>query len=125
MRVTIAFADAIYIYYRAEIYVYRSVMRFAHLIADRRSEVNSSTAGQYALLRAHKNAQATLLQNAYVVIVGVSHRPTGGVPPRFLAIRSVDSPHVSVRPFAPGIVFHYLKQNPIFEIAALAGTRFH
>lgn len=49
------------------------------------------------------------------MIVRVPHRPTGGVLSRFLAIRSVDSPHVSVRPFAPGIVFHYLKQNPVLE----------
>lgn len=94
-------------------------MRFAHLIADRRSEVNPSTARQYALLRTHQNAQTTLLQNAHVVIVGVSHRPTGGVPPRLLAIRPVDSPHVSVRPFTPGIVFHYLKQNLYFSDAIL------
>jgi len=56
------------------------------------------------------------------MIVGVPHRPTGGMPSRFLAIRPVHSPHVSVRPFAPGIVFHYLKRNRIIEIA-FAGAR--
>lgn len=39
-------AGAIYIYYRVEIYIYRSAMHFAHLIAYRWSEVNPSSAGQ-------------------------------------------------------------------------------
>jgi len=58
------------------------------------------------------------------VIVGVPHGPTGGMPSRFLAIRPVHSPHVSVRPFAPGIVFHYLKRNRIIEIAFAGASDF-
>lgn len=50
------------------------------------------------------------------MIIGVPHRPTRGVSSRFLAIRSVDSPHVSIRPFAPRIVFHYLTENFIVKI---------
>lgn len=47
------------------------------------------------------------------MIVRIPHRPTGGVSSCFFAIRPVDSPHMSVRPFAPRIIFHYLKQNSI------------
>lgn len=79
-----------------------------YLIANCRSEVNPSTAGQYALLRAYQNAQATLLKDADIMIVGVSHCPARSVSSRFFAIWSVDSPHVSIRPFAPRIVFYYL-----------------
>ena len=70
--------------------------------------MNASAAWQYALERALEDPEAGLLQYADVVIVGVAHRPAGGVPARLLAVRAVHLSHVAVRPLAPGVVFHDL-----------------
>lgn len=64
---------------------------------------------QYANLRADQHAEAGFFQYADVVIVGVSHSPTGSVSSRLLAIGTVDFSHVSVRPLRPRVVLGDLR----------------
>ena len=63
----------------------------AHLVA----------AGQDAAARADEDAEAGLLEDVDVVVVGVPHRPAAGVPPRLLAARGEDVAAVAVRPLGP------------------------
>ena len=70
----------------------------ACLVTDGRSEVDLSAVGQLAAGRADQHAQAALLENVHIVVVGVSHGPSGGVLLGLLTGRRVDEPTVAVSP---------------------------
>lgn len=54
-----------------------SALLLARLIADRRTNIDPCATGRLTVMRTQKDAQAALLQDVDVVIVGVAHRPAG------------------------------------------------
>ena len=76
----------------------------AGLVADGGPEVHLVTVGKSTPHGAHQHAQAGLLEDVDVVVVGVPHRPARGVPLGFLAGRRVHKPAVPVCPFFPPVV---------------------
>ena len=79
------------------------------LVADGRPEVNGVPRREDAPPRAHEDAQAGLLEDVHVVVVGVPHRPARSVPLGLLALWGVDEAAVAVGPLFPTVVFAYLK----------------
>lgn len=73
--------------------------------------MNGVSVGEDATSGANENAQAGLLENLRVVVVGVAHGPAGRMPPRFFAVGPVHQPTVTVRPLLPPIVLHHLNHN--------------
>lgn len=66
-----------------------------------------------ATLTADQHAEARLLQDVHVVVVGVPHGPTGTVPPRLLAVRTVHVPTMAVCPLLERVVASYLREGQI------------
>lgn len=71
---------------------------FARLIAYRRPDLDLIAADGHAALRAQNHAQAALLQNVDVVIVGVTHSPAGHVLLHVLMVGRIDAATVAIRP---------------------------
>ena len=53
--------------------------------------------------RTDKDAQAGLLEDVYIVVVGVAHGPAAGMSSRLVHVRRKDVPAVTVRPFRPAV----------------------
>ncbi|KAL0622991.1 hypothetical protein AAY473_006580 [Plecturocebus cupreus] len=70
------------------------------LVTDGRPQLQAGTVGQSAGLRAHHHAQARLLEDEAVVVVGVAHGPAAQVTLRLLLIAAVDEAHVAIRPLS-------------------------
>lgn len=70
------------------------------LVADGRPQLQAGAIGQGAGLRTHHHAQAGLLEDVAVVVVGVAHGPAAQVALRLLLIAAVDEAHVAIRPLA-------------------------
>lgn len=60
---------------------------------------------------AHQHPETGLLEDVYVVVVGVAHRPPGPVPPRLLAVGPVHEAAVAVSPFLEGVVTGHLGKH--------------
>ena len=67
-----------------------------------------------ASVGAEENTQAGFFQDLYVVVICITHRPAGAMPPSFLAIRPVHQTHVAVHPIVELVVTaHLIKFNQI------------
>lgn len=85
-----------------------SLLLLASLVADSRPEVDLVSVVQDASGRADQDAEARLLEDVHIVVVGVPHRPAAGMSSGFLAVRSVNEAAVSVGPLLKSIVIGYL-----------------
>lgn len=70
----------------------------ARFITNRGPEIDLFAVGQAASRRADEHAEAALLQDVYVVVVGVAHRPARGVFLGLLAEWRVHEATVAIRP---------------------------
>lgn len=78
-------------------------------VTDRRSQVDLAALLGGAVQAAHHHAQAGLLEDAGVVIVGVAHGPAAQVSLCIPVLRAVDELLVGIRPFLePVSLFHIL-----------------
>ena len=73
-------------------------------VANGRPQVHLFARVERAPVGAEQHAQARLLQDLHVVVVGVAHGPAGRVPPRFFAVGTVDEAHVTVHPVVERVV---------------------
>ncbi len=78
------------------------------LVADGGSEVDPRTALSHAVPAAHEDAEARLLEDVHVVVVGVAHGPAGRVTSRVLAVAHVHVAAVAVRPVLERVVLRQL-----------------
>lgn len=69
-------------------------------VADGGSQVDLAALLGGAVAAAHHHAQAGLLEDAGVVVVGVAHGPAAQVALGLLLVASVDEAHVAVGPLA-------------------------
>ena len=72
------------------VYNWFTLLLLPGFIADGRPQVNLLASVQNTPVGAEENAQTRFLQDLDVVIVGISHGPTGAVTTRLLAVRPVD-----------------------------------
>lgn len=70
------------------------------LVADGRPQLQAGAIGQGTGLRTHHHAQAGLLEDVAVVVVGVAHGPAAQVALRLLLVAAIDEAHVAIRPLA-------------------------
>lgn len=68
------------------------------LVADGGSQLQAGAVGQGAAPGAHHHAQARLLEDVTVVVVGVAHGPAAQVALGLLLVAAVDEAHVAIRP---------------------------
>lgn len=73
------------------------------LVAYGGAELQPGPAGQGAAPGTHHHAQAGLLEDLAVVVVGVAHGPAAEVPLRVLLLARVDEPHVAIGPLLEGV----------------------
>ena len=83
----------------------------ARLVADGGSELDAGAGLGDACAAADEDAQARLLEDVHVVVVGVAHRPAARVTPRVLALPRVHEATVPVRPVLPVVVLRQLKRR--------------
>lgn len=82
------------------------------LVADGRPQVDLAALSDEAVAAADHHAQAGLLEDAGVVIVGVAHGPAAHVPLRIPVLRAVDVLLVGIWPFLePVRLFHILMKT--------------
>lgn len=81
------------------------------LVADGWPQVDLAALGDRAVAAAHHHAQAGLLEDAGVVVVGVAHGPAAQVALRLLLVAAVDETHVAVRPLAEAVKVSWLLQR--------------
>ena len=81
------------------------------LVADGRPQLQPRAIGQGAVLRTHHHAQARLLEDVAVVVVGVAHGPAAQVALRLLLLAAVDEAYVAVRPLAEAVKVSWLLQR--------------
>lgn len=70
------------------------------LVADGRPQAQAGAVGQGAGPGAQHHAQARLLEDVAVVVVGVAHGPAAQVALRLLLVAAIDEAHVAVGPLA-------------------------
>lgn len=73
--------------------------------------------GQYAAPGADEDAEARLLEDVHVVVVGVAHRPAGRVPLSLFAVGRIDQPAVAVRPLLEAVEFVHLRHRAPIKTA--------
>ena len=89
------------------------------LVADGWPHVDLATLGDRAVAGAHHHAQAGLLEDAGVVVVGVAHGPAAQVALCIPVVRAADVFPVGIRPLLePVRLFHVLRQLHIINIPA-------
>lgn len=82
------------------------------LVAYGGTELQAGPTRQSTAPGTHHHAQAGLLEDLAVVVVGVAHGPAAEVPLRVLLLARVDEPHVAIGPFLEGIeVLGLLRQG--------------
>lgn len=81
------------------------------LVADGRSQLQTGAVGQGAAPRTHHHAQARLLEDVAVVVVGVAHGPAAQVALRLLLVAAVDEAHVAVGPLAEAVEVGWLLER--------------
>lgn len=91
------------------VYVYVTLLLPSRFVAYGRPQVDRLAVGQQAPSGADEHAEARLLEDVHVVVVGVAHRPAGRVPFRFFAAGRVHEPAVPVRPFLEPVEFVHLR----------------
>lgn len=84
----------------------------AGLVADGGPQLQAGAVGQGAGLSAHHHAQARLLEDVAVVVVGVAHGPAAQVALGLLLVAAVDEAHVAVGPL-----------TEVVEVGRLLGGR--
>ena len=72
----------------------------ARLVADGGPQLQAGAVGQGAGPSAQHHAQARLLEDVAVVVVGVAHGPAAQVALGLLLVAAVDEAHVAVGPLA-------------------------
>ena len=70
----------------------------ARLVTDGGPQVDGVAAVEDTALTAHEDAEARLLEDLHLVVVGVAHGPAAGVPSGLLAALRVHGLAVAVRP---------------------------
>ena len=81
-------------------------------VTDRRSQVDLAALPGGAVPAAQHHAQAGLLEDARVVVVGVAHGPAAQMPLRAPVLCAVDELLVGIRPFLePVSLFHILTET--------------
>ena len=89
-----------------------TLLFLARLVADGGSQVHLFAGRlEHAPVGAEQHAQAALLQDLHVVVVGVAHGPAGAVPPGLLAVGPVHEPHVAVHPVVERVVPRHLSHT--------------
>lgn len=78
------------------------------LVADGRPQLQARAVGQGAGPRTHHHAQARLLEDVAIVVVGVAHGPATQVALRLLLVAAIDEAHVAIRPLAEAVEVGWL-----------------
>lgn len=73
-------------------------------VADSRSELEFASVSQRAVSAADYHAEAGLLENLTVVVVGVPHGPSAQVPLCVLILAGVDVTNIPVRPLLESVI---------------------
>lgn len=73
-------------------------------VANRRSELEFASVSQCAVSTADYDAQAGLLENLTVVVVGVPHSPSAQVALSVLVLAIVDVTHITIRPLLKRVI---------------------